>query len=402
MNFRDNCRLICDRKNYNATFAFGIAMVLYLTATAVHAGVLGAVSSIFERKIRLKVQVLDEQSQAVPHATLWFIYADKHEPERSVDDMVRLVTRYQRDYDVAAVGSQTPIASVLTKQANAQGVFEIELKENNFEGLNALPVIVGVLKRGFDAAAYAESIPVGAAREYVLKLRRSADQYFDPRLLELDEIRSEIGNVFPNWTAGDRMAHVDRLHGRLVELAKAFEQEGKRHEAALAYYNLAYLPSIDRMTMPDGTVRVIGYTRGYDEKSPPRKAFLAKALVLGEDIPQLPCRALADSFSNQGGDIWADQSKLALRKQFAAELEACLTSADGRIFPWVILYLSDVYSYIGDPRKACDTLRRAYQFEPAAYQAKMWPRLFENVERNARKPIAGLPAFPDFACKMPS
>jgi hypothetical protein len=387
-----------------ALFRIAAAAPLSALAAATHAGPIRALSRMFNNTIQLKVTVIDEQRRPVPYATLCFLYGDALAPELSVNDMVRLVNRYRRDYDLVAVGSGSPFGAVLIRWANVNGTYSGEILENDYQRLAALPVIIGVFKRGFEPTAYAETIPVGASREIVLTMRKSADQSFDPRLLELDEIRSEVGNVFPNWTAQERMAHVDGMTARLLRLAQTFEREGKRTEAALAYYSLAYLPSIDRMVMPDGTERVIGYTRGYDPKSPTRSAHLVRALELGQDIPQLRCRALADAFTADGGRVWADQSKLSMRRRFVADLEACLKTADGRVFPWVLQLLWQTYAYIGEPEKACATLQHAYRFEPAAFEASAWPRLFANVESTARRPgpQSGLPAFPDFVCRMPA
>lgn len=245
-------------------------------------------------------------------------------------------------------------------------------------------------------------MPVGSSNEVVLRLQKDEAASFDARLPELDEIRSEAGNVFPNWTGEERMAHTDRMNSRLNILAAAFEREGKRNEAALAYYNLAYLPSIEKMVRPDGKVQIIGYTRGYDEKSPSRKANLAKALALGADIPQLRCRALIEAFDAKGGDIWNDQSKKELRLQLIDDLEACLATANERVFPYVLGFLSDLYAYVGNPNKACATLQQAYRFEPRARELSLWPKRFEKVENITKRPPKGLPVFSDFVCQMPN
>jgi hypothetical protein len=376
--------------------------ILAMAIGRAHAGVIDGLKNMLSDKIQLKVSVTDEQDRPVPYATLWFMYADKDMPEVSAVDMARLVKRYAADYDIASVGTATPIGAVLTRQVDGQGSYQTEIRENAFQGLSALPVIVGVLKRGYQPLAYAETIPVGATVHMRLRLNKDSAAAFDPRLLELDQVRSEAGNMFPEWTAQERLAQTDRLNVRLIALARAFEQEGKRDEAALVYYNLAYLPSIERVTGADGKVRVVGYTRGYDEKSPIRKAHLTKALELGERIPQLRCRALVDAFVAQGGRVWIDQSKKPLRLQLIADLEDCIKRADGRLFPWVLGFLSDLYSYVGEPVQACAALQRAYRFEPAAYEANRWPNLFEKVTTNARKPPTGLQAFPDFVCKIPS
>lgn len=377
------------------------ALLLAFLSTSSHAGVRDFVSNMFASKIQIQVSVQDEQGQPVPYAALWFMFANKEAPERSSADMRRLINRYALDYDVAAIDTAAPIRPVLVRYVDSKGLHNWVLGENAFSGLTALPVIIGVLKRGYKPLAYEKTMPVGSSNEIVLRLQKDEAAKFDPRLLELDEIRSEVGNVFPNWTTEDRQAHVDRMHARLTGLAAAFEREGKRNEAALAYYNLAYLPSIERLVRPDGKVQVIGYTRGYDEKSPSRKANLGKALELGTDIPQLRCRALVDAFVAKGGKIWNDQSKKELRLQLIDELEGCLAVANERFFPWILAFLADLYSYVGNPTMACKTIQRAYRFEPRAYESSFWPQFFQKVEDAAKKPPKGLPAFPDFVCQMP-
>lgn len=377
------------------------ALLLAFLSTSSHAGVRDFVSNMFASKIQIQVSVQDEQGRPVPYATLWFMFADKDAPEISKADMTRLVERYALDYDIASVGTATPIGGVLVRYTDAKGIYEWEIGENDFRGLSALPVIIGVLKRGYKPLAYEKTMPIGSSNEVVLRLQKDRAAAFDARMLELDEIRSEVGNVFPNWTAEERQAHVDRMHARLTGLAAAFEREGKRNEAALAYYNLAYLPSVERLVRPDGKVQVIGYTRGYDEKSPSRKANLGKALELGADIPQLRCRALVDAFVAKGGKIWNDQSKKELRLQLIDELEGCLAPANERFFPWVLAFLADLYSYVGNPSMACKTIQRAYRFEPRTYEMSFWPQFFEKVESIAKRPPKGLSVFPDFVCQMP-
>lgn len=372
-----------------------------LVTNSTYAGVVDTVTNMFNSKIQYQVSVVDEQNQPVPYATLWFMYAYKSAPERSVADMARLVERYAPDYDIASVDARA-LHSVHVYFSDIKGVYREELLENNFKGIRALPVIIGALKRGYKPIAFAKTMPVGSSHKVVLQLQKEPVEKFDPRLLELDEIRSEVGNIFPNWSGEERLAHVDRMNERLTHLAQTFEKEGKRNEAALVYYNLAYLPSVDRAIRPDGKIQIIGYTRGYDEKSPARKANLAKALSLGADIPQLRCQALIDSFVAQGGRIWNDQSKKSLRIQLISDLEACLKTANGRVFPYVFLFMSQLYSYVGNPAMACTTLQRAYSFEPSAYEASRWPKIFEDVEYRAKKPPDGLPVFPDFVCVMPS
>ncbi len=378
-----------------------IALMMMVVSSSCFAGAREFVTNLFAKKIHIQVSVQDEQGQPVPYATLWFMLAHKDAPERSNADISRLMERYALDYDIASIDSAAPIRAVLVHYTDAKGLFSWEMGENNFQGLAALPVIVGVLKRGYKPLAYEKTMPVGSSHEIVLRLKTDTASTFDPRLLELDEIRSEAGNVFPNWTGEERMAHADRMNSRLNILAAAFERDGKRNEAALAYYNLAYLPSIERMVRPDGKVQVIGYTRGYDEKSLSRKANLAKALALGTDIPQLRCRALIDAFVAQGGRIWNDQSKRELRLRLIEELEGSLIGANERFFPYVLAFLADLYSYVGNPTMACKTIQRAYRFEPRAYEANSWPGFFKKVEDTARKPLKGLPAFPDFICEMP-
>jgi hypothetical protein len=156
-----------------------------------------------------------------------------------------------------------------------------------------------------------------------------------------------------------------RTNERLARLAQTWETEGKQNQAAIAYYNLANLRSIDRMVGSNGKVQITGYTRGYDEKSPVRKAHMDKAFAMGGNVPLLRCEAIIKKFFEQNGGYWADASKTPMRRQFIADIEACVKSANGRVFPSTLLELSKAYSYVGElfwharPCSALTNLNRA-------------------------------------------
>ena len=153
--------------------------------------------------------------------------------------------------------------------------------------------------------------------------------------------------------------------------------------------------------MPDGTVRVIGFTRGYDENSSVRKAYLERALNLGTDNPYLKCRALIDRYFERAGHNWTDTSTLPLRRVFVSELDACVQAAGERVLPDVMRLLSTAYSHVGDPHNACAWLQRTYRFESASFDTKTWISLFGDVQSRAGNPVPGVPKFPGFTCSMP-
>jgi len=365
------------------------------------AGPWDTLARIFRDQIELRISVVDERQQPIPHTTLWFMYAYKEAPERSVGDMERLLYRYAVDYDLVLAGTVKPISAVHVYQTDATGRYQEVLEENNFRGLTELPVIVGVLKRGYRARAYAKTMPVGSTQELVIQLQRDETSIFDPRLLELDEIRSLANGVSLANGMEERAAYIDDLNERVVRLARTWEREGKQSLAAIAYFNLANLPSIDRMVDQNGKMKIVGYTRGYDEKSPVRKAYMVSAWEMGGDVPLLQCDAITKKFFEQKGGVWADASKTPMRRQYIADTEACVKSAGERVFPSTLLVLSQAYSAVGEHAMACDTLRRAYQFEPRSYAAKAWPGIFQGVEWAAKPRNGNFPAAPGFACAMP-
>lgn len=365
------------------------------------AGVMDIVSGMFSKTIEMKISVVDEQKRPVPDATLWVVYADAELSVVSVADMERVLARYKWDYDVIAQGLARPMYGLLVKYVNTKGIYSEKIQENNFRGLTELPIIIGVIKRGYRSLAYSKTMRVGSSHEIVLQMERDPEQIFDCRLLELDEIRSEASRALIDWNSDEKVAYLDQLANRLLGLAQSFEREGKREDAAVLYYNLAHLPSVDRRKSPDGKLQVVGYTRGYDEKSPTRRAYRQKALELGEAIPMLRYEKMEDAFDDQRGAIWIDQSpaKKQLRLEMISDIENLERTAAGRLPTGALHLLWMLYSYTGNPEMACKTIQRAYQTEPRAFNN--WTNVFRNIEREAHKPVPGSPAFPDFVCPMP-
>ena len=376
-------------------------VVLMVIAGQCPAGIWEKMTSMLSNKIELRVSVVDERQQPIPHTTLWFMYAYKDAPERSVNDMERLLSRYALDYDLVLAGTVKPISAVHVHYTDAKGAYQEILEENNFRGLTELPVIVGAIKRGYSARAYAKPMPVGSTQEVVIQLQKDGGSVFDPRLLELDEIRSLANGVPLAGGIEERAAYIDGLNERLAQLAQTWETEGKQNLAAIAYYNLANLPSIDRMVGSNGKMQITGYTRGYDEKSPVRKAHMVKALAMGGNVPLLRCEAIIKKFFEQNGGYWADASKTPMRRQFIADIEACVKNANGRVFPSALLELSKAYSYVGEHAMACETLQRAYLFEPRSYTALDWPAVFRGVEWVAKQQNGNFPGIAGFVCAMP-
>jgi hypothetical protein len=364
------------------------------------AGILDKMAGMFSNKIEVRISVVDERQRPIPHVTLWFMYADKEASEYAVSDMERLLSRYAADYDLMLPGTVKPISAVLIHYTDSKGGNLRTLEENNFRGLTELPIIVGAMKRGYRARAHAQTLSVGSVQEWVIQLQRDESSVFDQRLLELDEIRSLANGVSLAGGAEERASYIDGLNERLVRLAQIFESEGKQSLAAIAYFNLANLPSIDRMAGNDGKVQILGYTRGYDQKSPVRKAYMDKALAIGSDVPLLRCDAIIKKFFEQKGGVWADASKTPMRRQFIADIEACVKSAGGRVFPSTLQVLSQAYSAVGEHARACDTLQRAYRFEPRSYTAKEWPAVFGRVEWAARQKDGNFPTIPGFVCAI--
>lgn len=383
-------------KNYDRI----LTAFLLLATSYSYAGAMD-IFTFFSDSIKYRISVVDERDQPIPHATLWLMYAYGTSPERNVNDMRRLVARYALDNDIIAADITGPISGIQIFYTDSHGIFRDELQENDFRGLTELPVFVGVIKRGYRPVIYSKVMPVGSSHEMVLQLQKDNSRQPDPRLLELDEIRSKASSVFPNWTGEERTAYVQKMNNRLRGLAKEFEQEGMRDEAAIAYYNLAYLPSLLHVVATDGKVQVAGYTRSYDEKSPERKADLFKAFSFDSSIPQLRCRELIEIFDDQGGLIWADLSKTALRERFITNIEACVRVANERFFPNVLHLLSRTYSSVGNHKMACDTMKRAYRFEPRYVSAKEWPNHFYSVSSLAKNPPKGIQALDNFSCEMP-
>lgn len=384
-------------------FFCGVIAGLVCGIQPVQAGLLGKVGAMFDKKIEYRISVLDEQGKPIHYSTIWQLRTYQDTLENSFHDMTRTLNRYSRDYDVASLGNRLPTTEVLKFFVDDRGTFAQALGENEFRGVNALHVVFGALKRGYRAVAVEKTMPVGSQNEIVVRLQKDDSQVFDSRLLLLDEVRFEVGKAMPEWNMAQRADFVDRQYARLKQLAEIFEQEGKREEAAMVYFNLAYLPSIERMRGYDGKEQIIGFSRDYDEKSPRRKADLEKALALGAENPYLRARKLIDDFKDKRGRIWADQSPelRSIRQQFIRDMEQHLSLAKERVLPEALRLLADTYLYVGNPHKACEMLTRLYRFEPRAYVAQSWKRIFGNFEDEARHSTLGLPVFENFSCKVP-
>lgn len=364
-------------------------------------GLPGCQSVLLTGNIELEISVVDSQGHPVPYPTIWRMYATPDAPELSLADMERLLRRYASQQEIAGHS----ISAVLVGHGDEKGQFTHLIRPPNFKGMDALPVFVGIIKRGFRPLAYAKTMPGRTSHKIELTLDADPEP-FDARLLEIDEIRGKTDRPPANLPPDQQAAYVDAQHERLRALAETFEREGKNDLAAIAFFSLAHLRSIDRIVGPDGKPIIVGYTRGYDNGQPVRKASLQRAFALGAREPSLPalrCRALARPFYDQNGTYWADRgpAMTALRKALINDLETCVRDGGERILPVEFWLLSHLYSAVGEQRKACEAMQRRFLFEPRDVEASQWPEVFANADRFSKLMNGGVPPEPDFKCEAP-
>lgn len=383
----------------------GILLIGWLSTAHAQVGVFKWAEDLFSKKIEYRVRVVDEAQHPIAYPTLWVTWVTDEYPNLSAADMERWLGNFSLDYDL--ISSGRPNSHSLVRFADANGEYRGIWEKNDF-GKNAeMIVIFGVIKRGYRAQATMQRMPVGSSQEVVVQLTREPTEVFDARLEELDRARGEANRTMANWNGAEQAAHLDGLANRLSALAVNFEREGKLNEAAVLYYGLAALPSIDRMKGPDGIERILGYTRGYDKNSPTRRSYMEKALELGSSIPLLGCQQVrADLNARKASFLYHQSPELrSIRLQAIEKLERIMAPAPQRCLLADMLLLSDLYSHTGQPDRACVTLRKAYRIDPQYYPKESWQGRLESLEDTATgkgyASIPGLEVFPDFTCEMP-
>jgi hypothetical protein len=313
-----------------------------------------------------RVHVTDSQGLPVPGATIWRIIPNGNQQE-NVELMQRLVRRYSFDKDFVMNTMVHP--SLMVSYANKDAYY-LHSDTVNYHKSNDVTTIYAVLKRGYLPTIVSDVARKNTTHELTITLQPDPSAIVEKPMLQFDLLRAQA--YMPAASAVERMQEDRRqsllwTQQELRGLANDLEQEKKFDLASAVYYNLAYLPSIDVVRKPDGSEMVVGYSNGYDNMKPQRKADMDKALELNQSNPNLSQLKLMRSFP--GEDLGRPSQEQ--RQNYISLIEAHIRREPERIWPRAY-FVS--YQYLDDGlyTEACSALNRVYDFEPTYCDEKAW------------------------------
>jgi hypothetical protein len=360
-----------------------------------------AIAGLFKDSVTYDIRVVDEQERPVPAATVWVLGPTLGREDLRPADLSRLVRRYSADADFVFSGQLHGQLWVL--HAGPQGTIRFSQEDTEVHGLKRVQTSFAGLKRGFIATQVDDEAPNNSRRKIELKLRRDATAEADPRMEELDAIRALAipGDDAEDPMSGNRDRRLQDAGRSLRELAMQLEKDGRADDAAAAYYNLAFLPSVDVGRNQAGELVVIGYTNGYDASSPQRVADRLHALKLSRSHPMLEFQALDESYRERKVFNLSIAANAPVRHAYLADAEALIARHGERTWPQDYSALEEMYTSEKKFAQGCEALRRWHEFEPSYFDAKGWTKLLgmyfagvqmEGGPADIRCDIPGVPA----------
>jgi hypothetical protein len=360
------------------TLCFGLAL---FNASTAQAGFLELIKKMNTDTLTWRVHVVDKQGHAIPAPTVWRIIPNGNDQE-NVDLMQRMVRRYAADADFI---KNNVHPSLLVNYANKDGVF-IDTDIVNYHKTSDITTIYAVIKRGYIPTVLSDVAHKNMTHDVTIVLESDTKAQVDIRMLQLDLIRASA--YIPAATGveimqEDRRQILLQAHQKLRNLAQSLEQDHQDDMASAAYYNLAYLPSVDVIKKADGSEAIIGYANGYTPDNPQRKADKIKATELNRSNPNI----LMGIFERNLGISSKNYFQLSSpeRKAYIEYTEKLIQQHGERI--WPIIVRSIVYQYQGEGlyAEACSALKRAYQFEPTYQAGSEWASLLNRLNKEASR-----------------
>lgn len=310
-----------------------------------------------------RIRVVDEAGRLIPAATLWAVDVDETNG-RNQAFLERMVRRYAVDADFVQFAAE-PSHFVVIRTALDGKLNDIDscICETRSSMLRAYAAI----KRGYLPKMLSVTANRNSSVDVTIALSVDPDAKVDPRMLELDRLRASAhatGAASNAIMQQDRMVADRSVNQKIRALAQALEQDNQPDLASAVYYNLAYLPAVDSVVTPDGQEKIIGYTNGYSDRNPQRKADLDKAIELNQSVPIL----LDAKFRKATWSLDTSTLHLDWSKALIVEREKMIVQNGERL--WPILYsIAPIYIKLGLFEKACQSLKRSRAFEPTYKKA---------------------------------
>lgn len=349
---------------------------IMLQSNSLNAGFLDVLTNMIEDNVEYQVTVVDEDNTPVSGATVWVLTSSERRKNLQPEVvMERLVNKYAMDSDFVFNKNLHP--ALFVYYTNYKGEISLGYNEADLRGLDSFSISLAVLKRGFKPVLYSEESKLNSNNKFELKIERDKDNEFDARLLILDEVRATVSELNSLGVMSDeRLLGLEQQEEKLRKLAEGFESEGEKDLASTVYFNLAYLPSVEKVKDEKGNIVVKGYTNGFDEKSAKKQQDKNKAIELNQSVPIIRYNKIYNHFDSNAGSQWrVDNNKSGLRKSFIKDTEAFYKNHPDRMWAWPYVFLWQVYRAEGQYDKAKDAIRAFRDFEPTYFNEKAWADL---------------------------
>ena len=302
------------------------------------------------------IHIVDINGKPIPADTLWIV--ELNEKKGYDQDMLkRMVRRYADDADFVQFADGLGHFSVLRTDLKGEYVDTKSCKCDD----RSRTTVYAAIKRGYSPKIVSVTVEKDSSSEVKIALEKDPDAKIDPRMLELDLLRAGSHSV---GESGDKIMQSNRLQAdreanlRIRNLAQQLEQENKLDLASAVYYNLAFLPSVDTVTLADGQEKIVGYTNGYSDRNPQREADIRKSIELNQSTPHFLFVKYRKKYFH------ADRTPLTVseRKSLLDGVEKFIDKYGEKMFP-IDSFLSSSYLQIGDFKMACFSIKRSKEFE---------------------------------------
>ncbi len=358
-----------------------LALAAALTSSA---GVRGLLEKIMESEARLELTVVDEQGKPLDGASIWFFGDTPQRTDLRLEDLQRLVRRYQRDVDF--IFEKSLHRELLIERTLDSGRADVLRDEADLGRLAAVRIHFAVLKRGWIPAVMSRTVKPGTREKITVSLKRDPAWQFDPRLEKLDHMRGVAAAIAgsEDMLTAEHQAELQRIDSGLRALAAQLTKDGRADDAAAVYYNLAYLPgvSID-VDKVAGTV-TRQYTTGFDAESSQRVSDRALAWTLVRSRPALEYQAQLEKYKAEGLLRGPSPTRHDVRVRYIADTERAFRQNPEAMWPPFHLHLWDIYGAQGNADLACSALKAFFEFEPSYFSEGQWQRQLRLYEADVK------------------
>jgi len=347
-----------------------VCLLLVIALQPARSGLWPGIGALLSDKIEYTIAVTNSQGRPIDGATIWLLGDDESRQDLKADDLERLVRRYSADADFVFANSlQFGLIVLRTDQA---GVARVTFDESDIGELPSLSNHFAAIKRGYEPVLRSDVAKVDSRRKLTFVLKTSAIAKTEPLLEELDHLRALAERQVEQGAKEQTASALTQIGSRLRAIASALEAKGDADGAAAAYYNLAYLPSVEMAKDEGGNSVVRGYSRGFDERSPHRIADRARAWELNQSHPWLDFQRMRARLAAQGLMTFLGNKNSEVRRSFIDQTELFIREHGERMWPDVFTQLWRAYNAEGDFTAGCSALQRFHTFAPSQFDSQGW------------------------------